>query len=418
MNKISDCIVLSTPKTQNTAPEAVYSFVLDDPGNSKPETYYIAVPAEYKSWLSTSLDPSLPIGLLRAMVTGKALSVDGPVDPVSASRIENEWQRLLSSDFVGLRHVPVTFSSYESEERSTPLAHVLAFSGGVDSTYSLLHLLERAKRSAPAITHLLFIGYERFSHVSASRLAHIQQVANELGLPLISVRTNVDAAFVEPVSPSYWLYTKIHEILFVAVATALGRNSVNFYFSSTYTVETTNAIDRYQSSNSLALFFSWASCGSATLHVEGAGVTRFQKIAAIANSPLAQRTLDVCDASFTGKARNCSRCTKCSNTLVMLDALGATAGFEQLFDIAIFQKNRTRTYLRILTSGSPITREITESIRTNSGRTPFIVRLILAARLDFLLSRPNKLFRSIKGWVLVHTFSRKIVRNLQRRRDS
>ena len=94
MNKVSDCIVLSTPKSRTTPPEAVYSFVLDDPGNSEPETYYIAVPAEYKSWLSTSLDPSLPIGLLRAMVTGRALSVDGPVDPVAASRIENEWQRL------------------------------------------------------------------------------------------------------------------------------------------------------------------------------------------------------------------------------------------------------------------------------------------------------------------------------------
>lgn len=417
MNDAS-AIVLSTPETRVTPREAVYSFVLDDPGNSAPESYFVSVPAEYESWISHSLDPSLSIGMLRAMSRATGLWVDGPVDPVYASRVEDELQRLMSSSFVALRPVPVKFGSYEPSERAAPIAHVLAFSGGVDSMYSLLQLIERANRSAPTITHLLFISYERFSHVTGSRLSRIQQFADQLGLPLIPVKTNFDTAFSEPISPRYWLYTKIHEALFLAVASALGRNSVNFYFSSTYPVETTNRINRYQSSNLLGLVFSGASYGAANFNVEGAGVTRFQKIAAISQSPLAQRNLDVCDASFQGNKRNCSRCIKCSHTLVVLDALGTTAEFDQVFDIDSFRSRRTSTYMRIVSMGSPIAREITNSLRSDCGRTPFVVRLVLAARLDYVISWPDKIFRSTKGWVLEHSLFRQMVRRLQKLRNA
>jgi hypothetical protein len=412
----ASAIVLSSTETQKTPQEVRYTFVLDDPDNSQPENYYVAVPAEFGSWISTTLDPSLPIGLLRAMARAKSLSVDGPVDPIFASRIQNEWQRLMARSFSALNPVSINFGSYEPSEKNTPLAHVLAFSGGVDSMYSLLHLRERARKSAPPISHLLFITYERFSHVAASRLEHIQQFADELGLPLIPVRTNFDKAFIEPVSPNYWNYIKIHELLFVAVASALGNNSVNFYFSSTYPVETTNIVDHRISGNTLGLIFSLATHGSANFNVEGAGITRFQKVEAISGSPFARRNLDVCDASFSGSKRNCSRCVKCCQTLVMLDAVGAISAFDQVFDVGLFRKHRTRNYLRIVSSGSPILREIVGSLRKQCDRAPLVVRLLLLARLDYLISWPNKVFRSVKGRVLEHPFARQVVRRLHRRR--
>jgi hypothetical protein len=67
----------------------------------------------------------------------------------------------------------------------------------------------------------------------------------------------------------------------------------------------------------------------------GLNAQRIEKTAFIADSPDAQKWLNVCTRSAT----NCGECTKCRRTMMALHALGALDRFSAVFDVERFRRN-------------------------------------------------------------------------------
>ena len=69
---------------------------------------------------------------------------------------------------------------------------------------------------------------------------------------------------------------------------------------------------------------------------DGAGSTRAQKIALVAQHPIARQTVKVCWQG-SNPARNCGQCEKCVRTLLCFSAVGIDepASFDQPFDPAL-----------------------------------------------------------------------------------
>ena len=79
----------------------------------------------------------------------------------------------------------------------------------------------------------------------------------------------------------------------------------------------------------------------------GASYTRVQKTKLIAQLEASRRYLNVCvDSNASGK--NCSVCFKCARTLLTLEILGLLNEYQAIFDVAKYQKFRTRYLIRLL----------------------------------------------------------------------
>lgn len=383
-----------------TAAEAIYSFCLDGGGGRESEKYYVAVPLEYREWLAESLDPALPIGMLRAMESSQSLEIQAEVDSLLVDRVEHEWQRMFSHLLPNLQIVPVEYSGLSVSQPISSELNILAFSGGVDSMFSLNRLIGRLKLSGSPLSHLLHISYQRFELEAEIRLSRLKKAASTLGIPLIPVRTNLDQAFIQPQALNHWLYMNIHETLFISTALAIGRQGATFHFSSTYPVETTNRVNSRLSSSILPIL-AWAGqTSSVSFQIEGAGYTRSEKLAEISTFGFAQEFLDVCDSTKEGKKVNCSRCVKCIQTLVDLDVNGSILRFESVFDLSQWERKRFWGYLEVLFSGRPIRRELAKSLRKRSAAIPLVPRWIILSRIDTLLKVPHLLFLLTKGQIM------------------
>lgn len=77
----------------------------------------------------------------------------------------------------------------------------------------------------------------------------------------------------------------------------------------------------------------------------GVGLDRIDKIEILSDHPDAQARLDVCVSPPAIRRAspkiNCSHCWKCVPTMLVLEALGKLDDFDQVFDVAYYQKHRT-----------------------------------------------------------------------------
>lgn len=217
---------------------------------------------------------------------------------------------------------------------------------------------------------------------------HAKSCADALGLPLLTLDSNLMAAFQQDFGVVN-IYSNLFAILalrrlwrayFVA---SLGSGMAGF--------SVTNA-EQIDAAHYDLLLLNCCSTPSLQLCVEAAALTRVEKIRDLAEWPLAQQYLHVCNR-FVGP--NCGCCIKCLRTLIILDALGKLDAFGQAFDVATYRVHRKRNlrylYEQTFTDGGDdMTAEVYASLKKE---IPMWVRL--CARIRFLI-RPyyHALFRN------------------------
>lgn len=183
------------------------------------------------------------------------------------------------------------------------------FSGGVDSYYTLL-------RNRDAVTHMIFVpgldilpGLER---TRAQAAAMASAAAAALGKELVEVETNA----AEAVHPFLFIgYTYVPTL--AAIAHLLGDRLGTALLPAQFSYAElpvpwggTPVIDPL-----------WGSERVELVHA-GAEARRIDKVAYLARSELAMRTLRVCWVEEDG-VYNCGRCEKCLRTMLALHAVGA-----------------------------------------------------------------------------------------------
>jgi hypothetical protein len=285
--------------------------MLGSPGR-RDKRIWFSVEERHRALLSDRADPFVLGALRHATRRGRSLHVRGaPTSPsllANLGELQLAWRQWYGTDSVELD------SDEVAEGAPSDMGALLAFSGGVDSAYTLYgHGAGRAGgRSAAVMVHGFDIPLDDVDGFAGAS-ARARRMTDSLGVELVLLSTNVR----ELNSP--WPY--FHGPALASALTLLSaRSSVGLiaasgsYFPLTVPWGSNPVSDPLLGSESFAI------------RHHGAGATRTEKLQALASWPEAMDSLRVC-WSGPRNDRNCGTCRKCVTLALMCRSLGIEPRF-------------------------------------------------------------------------------------------
>lgn len=282
-------------------------------------------------------------------------------------------------------------------------ARVAAFSAGVDSFYTVLANLHPVQENM-AITHLVFnnVGaltkdQTKSEQIFLEKRAFFERAAHDLNLPLIAINTNV----LDLVKGYPDTLTSPDTFKNAGCLYALKRFASTFYWSGSGAKATEIAV-RYDDMAAYdVLSTSFVTTRDFRMYVFDLNARRLDKVKYIADNPIAQKYLSVCDGL------NDSTCFKCTRTMFELYSIGKLNEFSEVFDTQFFYANLAdRIAYSIGDTNEKRHKYSTESIaecRKNGVKIP-----IAAWLLAYLKYRPLLFFkRKLKNVRFVRRFYEK-----------
>ena len=288
-----------------------------------PNYLWYRVPDRYAEYLSLQSDAFLVPGLIAGMQFGENIEVRGVVSPKLAYHLD-EYQYVLHfrlPEYV--KHVEIKYNQLIPLDVK-PEGVGATFSGGVDSLFTLWkHLPNNETVPGYEITHGLFImGFD--IHFQDKDKYHYlfqtyQSALEKIGVSLVPLETNL----VQLIIPRLF-YPYFYGPVLAGSAHFFGGLFKRFYIPSskdyfqlrTWTSSSDPLSDPLLSSDRLNI-----------IH-HGATHRRVDKILEICHWKFAQDNLRVCfNKDYDEHSLNCSRCEKCTRTMVPLYALGVMDKF-------------------------------------------------------------------------------------------
>lgn len=289
--------------------------LLGSPGR-RGQRIWFSVEERHRALLSDRADPFVLAALRHVTRRGRSLHVRGaPTSPsllANLGELQLAWRQWYGTDSVEL-------DSDEVAEGAPPDAGALvAFSGGVDSAYTLYgHGAGRAGRgSTPLNAAVMVHGFDiPLDDVDgfAGASARARRMTDSLGVELVSVSTNVR----ELNRP----WPHFHGAALASALTLLSARSSAGLIAA--------------SGSYFPLMLPWGSnpvsdplLGSESFAIRhhGAGATRTEKLQELASWPEAMDSLRVC-WSGPRNDRNCGTCRKCVTLALMCRSLGIEPRF-------------------------------------------------------------------------------------------
>jgi hypothetical protein len=317
--------------------------------------HWYRVPEPWADAVVESADPFVLPLLYRAMADDRPLVVDGPASP-SMLRNLVEYQAAIARLSREAPHEgqprfhEVDIEVSDESERVRPADDaVAAFSGGIDSTYTVQRhafgLLGRATR--PLTAAVLVQGFdialdevEGFAHAAA----RARRILDDVGVELIEVASNV--RWGEPT----WL--DLHGLAVPAALTLFGGRFSEGIVAGTVPYE------RLDTARGQHPALDWMAGSDAfTVIHDGAAADRIEKAESLLVWDAAMADLRFC---FVGSREgiNCGRCPKCVKTWMVFRALGVTPA---CFDVPVTEEVVDRL-LPELSSGEPTRRYYSEVV--------------------------------------------------------
>ena len=317
---------------------------------------WFAVPIEYKDYLCEERSDAFVVAMLwYAMITGSDIESVAPMSEKMVFHITRFLIPALCTDENGYRRIsikgPTTFQPYKN------IGGVgTGMSCGVDSFYTMHEYTMDDTPKKYRLTHLTYFNmgaifhpnrsekkeytlkefYETTDRMSEEKRENARQVAEECGMPLVYVKSNLDS--------DYYRGAYGHTGVYRNCAMALSLQGLfSVYYNSSggwpgyFDLTLTEGSQHYESL--LCTCFSTESLS----FILSDYATRAEKTIAIADDKLAQKYLDVCFCF-----NSCGKCSKCIRTLVTLDIIGKVEQFGKIFDIEDFKKHKAEAYFEIL----------------------------------------------------------------------
>ena len=260
-------------------------------------------------------DPWAVALLPLAVTLGEPLELDAPVDAALLSNLE-ALQRIWAGWFDGVSPVPIRADAAESRTASDDVG--AAFSGGVDSFFTLLRDRERADPDERVtITRLITVwGFDlpvdREDAIQAVSVG-CRSVAREVGVDWSELATNLRQTRWDEVD---WAHLG-HGCALAGVCHALAGSLGTVLIASGSGHQDLRPWASHPDTDPLL-----SSSILRFVH-DGARFSRAAKLETISASPLVRRHLRVCFRSDSGE--NCGDCPKCVRTMLGLEVLGALA---------------------------------------------------------------------------------------------
>ncbi|WP_143534386.1 hypothetical protein [Roseovarius albus] len=345
-----------------------------------------------QDWIAVAL-------IYPAMLRGQPLHIDGPVSPTLLFNLNNDIQALLQYFNPELSKVTVTAhpTSLKSAAQGTDTG--TGFSAGVDSFATLATFTEPNTPPFYRLSSLSTFNVGAMGSVSASApLYHrysqrVRNFASQHQLNWNTLDSNL-ADFYFEASANFVRTSCLRN-----AAAALFFQDLHkcYLYSSSYPYPDTNKSHDelgYLESVLLPLL----STENITFPLAGAGLKRTEKISKVAQFRPAHKALDVCVAPARTRMSsvqiNCSRCRKCTRTMLNLDILGNLSAFSDVFDIAFFHRNRSaiiKEYEIGALKGWPLDLDVIELMR----RTEYEGRLTIPAQLELTAHKAKTILRRV-----------------------
>ena len=302
-----------------------------------PEEYWFDVPERQAASLSVSGNPWAVVLLPLAITLGEPLRLALPVDGILLENLQ-ELQRIWACWYPHLRPVPLNAAVSDPTQRTDKGRTAAFFSGGVDSWFTVLsHSAPRIETKTGAIDDLLCVwGFDvpvdspdTFREMRTS----LQQAANDLGMNLVDVATNLRA-------------TRWRQANWALLSHGAGLASIALTLEDRYArvlVGSTGDYNDLTPWGSHILTDPLFSTRKTAIIYDGAAFNRVKKTELVATSDLALRSLRVCWKSRG--YQNCCACEKCFRTMLALELLGALERCSTFSPNALDLKAVQRIYL-------------------------------------------------------------------------
>lgn len=277
---------------------------------------------------------ALPI----AMRLGKNLHIAGVGSrqvAANALRMSEIWESWVPGHFSA---VQVSFDHYElpRESSSAEPGSLFFYSGGVDSTYSLLARRTEGKKQSLLTIHGM--DYKQDDDERFAALVEKTKVfARTVGEETILVKTNARAVYKK-----HRVNPECGEVAFIFNLSGAG-----FLFSESfgelciaadYSLAQEYLAHPYGSNSATNPLFASGTTGLVTCDTT---VTRFDKAAILASAPDALAALSFCKR-YKIRPHNCGLCQKCLRTKLMF--LGSTGQIPDIFQVRDIPKHWIRTF--------------------------------------------------------------------------
>jgi hypothetical protein len=257
------------------------------------------------------LDGFVQAILFFAMQSGQSIRAHGVMSRqvlINLRELQEFWCTLRPFDYQHVEIIPDEIVDYPRID--APARAIAAFSGGVDSTFTLLrHRVKQwSNASLPIDTALLVQHDPMISAGDHSKLIdRVQPLIDDLGVSLKVLRTNLRQASTQKFNDSHGaqLSACLHNYSYQFDYAVLA--STQPYQSMVIPWGSTPATDHLLSTPLMRVFH------------DGAAFSRTEKIIALARYSIARRTIQVC---WHKQDENCGLCPKCLRTRLNFLAAG------------------------------------------------------------------------------------------------
>ena len=347
MNIYPNCI----EEIQN---DTLINFPIEYSDNTNDKLRY-RIEKSYTDYVTDFLDAPLVALIIPAMYAGEDIYLHGTISERLYYNLSGPYQAILKHLIPTLKSINIFPENLISNSKRSP-GVATGFSCGIDS-FSLLgkHYYSDVVQGFK-ITHLLFhnvgshgTGGERLFE---ARYAKNRQIADKIGLPLIKVNSNLEK-FYQP-----FIYEHTDTQRNASVPLLLQKGIGRYLYASAYGFPDIYLRPSTLMTHSDLIALPLLSTESVDMVSTGSEYNRVEKTIQVAKIEESYDSLDVC--IHPGSAGNCSKCAKCLRTLLTLDIAGLTEKYSSVFDLSIYQEQRTRYIGEVIISDDPFLREIRE----------------------------------------------------------
>jgi hypothetical protein len=310
-----------------------------------PHTACAAVDVAEPNWAAMAL-------LYPAMMMGQDLTIEADLSPRLLYNMRNDLMALMRNYEPQLKDIQIEAGLSTPQIPDGPRDTMTGFSGGVDS-FSTFVLFTRPdvppslRLTALAVFQVGALGPTEIGETLLEPARERCEVhAKDHGLNTYSLSSNMDAVFA-PAGRFGPIDFRRTVGLRNSAAALLLQNGVDTYLPSGSVNYRSATYGPYSCTESLdPVLQPLLATEKLRVHPAGAGLSRIDKIALIADNPEAHQRLNVC-VSQVGNPRptttlNCSACWKCAQTLLVLEVLGKEDLFRPVFDVDYYRTNRAR----------------------------------------------------------------------------
>ena len=209
---------------------------------------------------------------------------------------------------------------------------------GIDSFSTIVDHMSERQPKGYRLTHCTFFNVGGHNPLSPSsdkikklfrdRADRVRLCAEELGLPLVVVDSNMEEILGKPFAATFTFAN-------LSVVLALQKLFKTYYFSSSDHIGDFQLSKEFSSGYDI---FSLPMASTETLAFFSTGslYSRVEKTSMVASFPISYRHLNVCLFEDT----NCSKCAKCLRTMLTLDVLGKLDLYRNVFNLDLYRANK------------------------------------------------------------------------------